>query len=226
MSKPFSTNRSTRRRFLRTTVIGATGLALVEFGMPRKAWAGTYSSQISQSSDDATETPLGSMHLSFSTLNFKDTQSAWVGLRFQNVTVPTGSTIASATLTWDLAVAPRAATQEVQIHGELPGSGSNGNSVTFAATANNISTRKRTTSYTAWNIPTMTGTYNISSNWSGDSGGSNLSAVIQEIINNSNGWASGNALSIIVDTNLSTLDAEIEAWDGSHTNAAQLSVSY
>ncbi len=69
------------------------------------------------------------------------------------------------------------------------------------------------------------GTYSITTNASGDPSGSDLGAVIQEIINQS-GWASGNALSLIIDTNDSSQDAQLDAYDGSTMNAASLVISY
>ncbi len=221
MSKHFSTNRSTRRSFLRTTVIGGTGFVVAQFAWPKTLLAGTYSGQIGQISDNAQETDLGAVQMP-NQLDISSIDNDFVGLRFTNINIAQGTTILSAVLTVDLTNAAGDANEEVQIHGELPTSG---NSVTFTSTSDDISKCPRTTKYTAWNVPTTTGSYNISSNWSGDSGGTSLSSVIQDIINLSN-WQSGNALSLIWDLNLEDRHAKIEGYGGSHSNAAQLSISF
>jgi hypothetical protein len=215
MSKHFSTNRSTRRSFLRTTVIGATGLALVEFGAPKKAWAGTYNGQVSQSHDNAQATSLGLTEYP-NQLSFYQKHILVVGLRFQTVNIPKSTTILSATVTWDLVVAASKTGQSVQIFGEKP---VNGNSASFDP-AEDISQRPVTNADTVWPVPMTTGVYNITTD-----GTHPLSAVIQEIINLTN-WQSGNALSLIVNVNDCDSACNIEGYDGSHMNAAKLSISY
>ncbi len=122
-----------------------------------------YSGQVSQSSDDAEElNPTGNVVLTDTTIKLKDKQNDYVGFRFENVTVPAGSTIASATLTWDLVTAPVGLGNSVAIHGELAA-----NSATFQAAYRNISNRTITTDWTTWVVPNSTGTYDITTNASG-----------------------------------------------------------
>jgi type IV pilus assembly protein PilY1 len=222
MKKSFFTDRSNRRDFLRVSVASVAGIALVEFVGPKELRAsGSYSGQIQQSSDDAGESNTdGMVVLTDTQISLKDKENELVGLRFQSVTVPNAATITSATLTVDLVTAPRSASNELLIFGELAA-----NSATFTAILDGLASRTRTMSFTAAIVPESTGTWNISTTDPLWTGSSDLTAVIQEIVNQT-GWASGNALSFIIDTDDSTQLARIEAYDGSPSNAAQLAISY
>ena len=86
------------------------------------------------------------MYLTDTTLNTQGgTAQRWWGLRFLNVTVPQGATIASASVTFRAASATTA-TPIMDIYGEA-----SDNAATFASTASNISDRSRT-SAVAWNM--------------------------------------------------------------------------
>ena len=114
---------------------------------------GMYSGQVSQSSDDAEQlNSSDDVDLTDTTLHLKDKWSDYVGVRFQNVTVPAGATITSATLTWELVVAPISASNSIQIYGEL-----SVNSATFQVNQYDISNRTRTSQYTRWDVPDILG---------------------------------------------------------------------
>jgi len=222
MSKHFSlSGRFTRRSFLRTGFIGGTALVIPQFVWPKQACAqgGTYNGQISQSSDDCADNGTGAV-LTQSTLKIYDKETLYIGLRFLDVTVPAGATITSATLTVDLVKASSSPDNIIQVYGVLEG-----NPLTFGV-GESLDDRPRTSTYTGWNTPTTTGVYGISADTVGD-GGSSLATVIQQVVNQST-YASGNALALIIDPNDAEISpgGQIEAWDGSHANAAQLSISY
>ncbi len=153
MRRSFVADRSNRRDFLRVSVASIAGIALVEFVAPKEVRAsGMYSGQVSQSSDDAEQlNSSDDVDLTDTTLHLKDKWSDYVGVRFQNVTVPAGATITSATLTWELVVAPISASNSIQIYGEL-----SVNSATFQVNQYDISNRTRTSQYTRWDVPDRT----------------------------------------------------------------------
>ena len=146
-------------------------------------------SRVAASSDDAEEGPSGSMSLGSSDLELvvAGTSTQTVGIRFVGVNVPRGVSVVNAyvqfqtdetsTLTTNLNVSGQAAD----------------NAPTFTTASLNISSRPRTVTAVAWSPPAWTIV--------GEAGPAqrtpNLAAVIQEIVSRP-GWASGNALAIIV----------------------------
>jgi hypothetical protein len=230
MSKHFSPNRSTRRSFLRTTVIAGTGIVVAQFARPKQLLAGgSYGTSIAVSSDDAEEDRLNSVKLATPTLSLQDKVAVWVGLRFQNVDIPLGSTITSATLTLNL-VTTSVAQNTAFIYGELPTSG---NSLTFSTSASNISARNKTSDCTAVIVPEATGLWSISTSFPG-SDAPDLKSIIQEIIDNTQVidgvptevWASGNALSLLITNNSSTQRAAVEAFDQNGMHPANLEITW
>ena len=109
------------------------------------------------------------------------------GLRFTNITVPQGATILSAYIQFEADEAQSEVTNLV-----FQGQASD-NAPTFTTTAGNVSSRPRTSASASWApVPwTVVGEQGANQR-TGD-----LKAVIQEIVNRP-GWASGNALAIII----------------------------
>jgi hypothetical protein len=213
---------STRRSFLRTTLVGGAGLAVSQFARPAQLLAsGSYSQSIGASSDDAQEATNGDVKIITPNLSLKDRTAQWVGLRFTNVPIPPATAIKTATLTLNLVIAPTVATQFIGIYGELPTSG---NSATFVSATNNISSRPRTGNQTTWLIPNTTGLYSISTNNPGWSGAVDLWAIIQAIVNNN--WMANNALSLIISNNSSALNAAVEAWDAGGMSPPKLDITW
>jgi len=110
-----------------------------------------------------------------------------IGLRFSNLAVPTGATIISASVqftTDEKSKNPSSLVFRAQAAD---------NALAFTTTAFGISSRPRTTASATWAAP----------EWLvfGEAGPRqrtvNLSAVVQEVVNRT-GWASGNALALIV----------------------------
>jgi hypothetical protein len=180
------------------------------------------------SSDDAYETPVELVKVGTTTLSSQDKVAAFVGLRFQNVTIPPGSTITSATLILDL-VTSSDSKNLAFIQGELP---PNCDSLTFGGEGN-ISMRNKTADFVTATVPTTTGFWSITNSDAG-SGGPDLSGIIQEIIDytfTQNGvessWASGNALSLIITSNSSSQRATFQAWDAAMgMNSATLRINW
>jgi hypothetical protein len=181
--------------------------------------ATTLTPRVNAATDDAEETG-GTVTTTSTTLdvayNGTPAQNI-VGLRFNNLTIPRGARITNATVQFTANSADAGNTVNVTIEGELAGS-----SATFAAAANNISGRSRTTSSVNWSAIgawTAAATTNATS--------PNIASVIQEIVS-SPGWGSGNSLSLIIEDNASTAGARRRgrSYDNSTTTAPLLSVTY
>jgi hypothetical protein len=112
-----------------------------------------------------------------------------IGLRYTNVTIPKGATITSASVQFQVDE-DKDGTLPVNlvIEGDL-----SADAAAFANVAYSVTSRPRTTALVQWSVP----------NWItvGDRGPDqatpDISAVIQEIVNQ-DGWASGNALALII----------------------------
>ena len=111
-----------------------------------------------------------------------------VGMRFTGVTIPRGRAITNAYVQFEADRATTTATS-LTIQGQAAD-----NPGTFTAATNNISSRPRTAQGVAWAPVPPWPTAHVAGP---DQRTPNISAVIQEIVNRS-GWASGNALVIII----------------------------
>lgn len=142
-----------------------------------------FTTEISASADDRSETDNGSMQTTSNTSLNANGSNTYIGLRFQNVTVPPGSTINSAYVhLWPSGVAYD--DPNLEIYGEAAAS-----SADFSALGSYlISGRTFTTESTSW-VETGLGT--------GGSSSPDIANVIEEIIGVT-GWASGNPLTIIL----------------------------
>jgi hypothetical protein len=165
-------------------------------------------SQISQSSDDGTESGAGTVTLNSATISVVGS-TQWMATRFEDITIPRLATISAASLTVNV-VDTAADDAQINLYAEAAN-----NSVTLTTAANNISSRARTTAFTAWSATSL-GT--------GAKTSPDISAVIQEVTDRS-GWASGNALTIIWD-GLTAGNFSLYAWDGSPGLSALLSITY
>jgi hypothetical protein len=108
------------------------------------------------------------------------------GLRFTGLTIPRGASITRAYVQFQADERGTEATN-LTVHAQNAD-----NAATFTSTAFSISSRPRTAASAAWVPPT----------WAAGAAGpdqrtSDLSSVIQEVVNRS-GWASGNALAVII----------------------------
>lgn len=140
-----------------------------------------------QSSDDAYETTGGG------TTSLTDTEidiegDHNVGIRFPNITIPQGTTITRAWITWTSYIGASSnfntSFDGVTVKGEAID-----NSPTFAASANNIGARATTTA-TGQDADAFSNTYTDGVT------GLTVTTIVQELLNRG-GWTSGNAMSIL-----------------------------
>ncbi|NIS80819.1 MAG: hypothetical protein GTO14_11550, partial [Anaerolineales bacterium] len=169
---------------------------------------------VTQGSDDAEEYKSdGSMYLGSSDLElaYEDGINAqWIGMRFQNITVPRGATITNAYVQFTADVANSGAT-DLTVYGQDIGT-----APTFTSAVNNISGRDRTSATVNWVPPAWTG---------GDQGVDqrtpNISSIIEEIVGRGD-WASGNDLVIIID---GTGERQAESYEGATIDHADPSLA-
>jgi hypothetical protein len=168
---------------------------------------------VAASWDDAEEQPTAVVRSSTDLEMVVDgTINQVVGLRFLNLTIPPGATIAQAYVQFTVDAVTSVATQ-LTIAGEA-----NDNPPTFLTNIGNISTRPRTTATVNW-TPVA---------WSllGEAGLNQrtpeLATVLQQIVSRP-GWVSGNALVLVI---TGTGCRNASSWDRSTTLAPKLFVRY
>ena len=174
--------------------------------------------QISSGANDVEESGAnGSMYSTSSDLElvhdtYQSKGNQKVGMRFENVAVPIGATITKAYVQFT--------TDEnnnrpggVTIRGEA-----SANSAPFTSTPFNVSSRVKTSAFVAWMPPS----WNVVGQSSTAQQTSDISSVVQEIVN-TNGWTSGNALTLIVE---GTGRRVAESYDGTPSAAPVLHVEY
>jgi hypothetical protein len=160
---------------------------------------GTLTVPISAGSDDAEESSVdGSVALANPALKIVNRAGVIqiVGLRFAGLSIPKGATIQSAYIQFQCRVQTTGAAS-LLIEGQAAD-----NPGTFAKTANNISSRSRTSADVGW-VPAPWGTVGAQGP---DQQTPGLSSVMQEIVNRA-GWASGNSMVFII-TGTGTRTAE------------------
>jgi hypothetical protein len=170
--------------------------------------------QVAAGSDDAEERPWGGVPLASTDLDMTldSTYQQTVGLRFTGVTIPRGSTIQHASIQFQADETSSDATS-LSIRGQAADQ-----APTFSNTDLNITSRPRTSTAVTWNpAPWL-----VKGQAGPDQQTPNLAAVIQEIVNRS-GWASGNALVIIIDGQGKRV---AEAFEGSAAGAPKLRIEY
>jgi hypothetical protein len=173
---------------------------------------GSIDVSVSTSSDDAEEWGGGNMYLDSSDLeliNDPSRSDQIVGMRFQNIQIPRGATITSATIEFETDEIDSGVTNltfKAQAVDDAP---------TFTASLNNISSRTKTFAAVAWDPPA----WNIESEKHQTP---DLSAIIQEVISRP-GWNSGNSLVVIV---TGSGKRTAESYDGEAANSPRLQVTY
>ena len=143
---------------------------------------------ISRSSDDAEEKGTGAMRLQGADLELvQDDTRQHVGLRFQNIWIPQGSTITEATIQFKVDETSSNDTT-LELYGELVP-----HARTFSTTDYDITDRPATQAGVDWEPPA----WDTVGEAGQDQRTPNLALIVQEIVNQS-GWVSGNAVAIIV----------------------------
>ena len=169
---------------------------------------------VSDGDDDAEESATGSVSITNGDLElvFDKGGNQTVGMRFDGVNIPPGALINNAFIQF-MADETDSGTTTLNIQGEATA-----NAATFSAVTGNISSRSRTASTVVWSPPP----WNTVGEAGLDQRTADIASVIQEIVNQS-GWASGNALAIII---TGTGERVAESYNGFANGAPSLFVEY
>jgi Divergent InlB B-repeat domain len=180
---------------------------------PLEATGVTLDRQVAVGSDDAEQSAAGAVSVASIRLELtRDASEQTVGIRFTNLTIPPGSIITNAYVQFKVNTVTSEATS-LTVQGEAAD-----NAATFATTVRNISNRPRTVASAPWNpLP-----WTVKGAAGADQRTPNLATVIQEIVNRP-GWASGNAVAIIV---TGTGKRVAESYESVVTKAPILHVEY
>jgi YVTN family beta-propeller protein len=176
----------------------------------------SFNGRVAASSDDAEESGNGSVNLASTDLEFmKDgTVQRAVGMRWPNVSIPQGATIANAylVLTTDEAGSTPA---DVRFYGEA-----SDNALTFNTNPGNVSSRTPTVASSDWlGIPAW-GTLGKERH------SPDISRILQEIVNRA-GWRSGNSIVIIAKPLTSNTDPRTAvSFDLNPGQAPRLHIEY
>lgn len=171
--------------------------------------------------------PVGTMDLTSSDLELggvsRNQGLMNIGLRYNNVNIPQGSTVTEAYIQFNAADSGNDS-PEISIYGENVA-----NAVAYTGTLGNLSSRVLTNSNVVWNIPEWVN--------EGDRGDAqktvNIATIINEIVNRSD-WVSNNSINIIMKPTGTTLGVsstsagrEAETYSSSNSNdGAELIVMY
>lgn len=180
------------------------GLAIA---IPSASGQTTLNLQVGTGSDNAEQTTGGTMYVNDSYVQLGS--ASYGGFRFQNVSVPAGATITSATLQLAANLSSSAAASAT-VYAQSADSAS-----AFSSSNNNISSRTRTSANVAWTFAAWT-----QDNWYTSP---NISSVIQEVVNRS-GWTSGNSVAIILTPGSGSRLSRVHG--AGATFAAKLSITY
>jgi hypothetical protein len=166
--------------------------------------------RVADSSDDAEEADSGSMYVDSTDLDLLNDDDRAVGIRFQNVSVPSGVLITSAYLEFVSEETDSEATDLV-IKGEAVD-----DAPAFSQTDNDITSRATTAQSVEWNAVAEWDSVDEKHNTP------DISAVVQEIVGRA-GWSSGNAMAFIITGNGRRV---AYSYDGSSDKAPVLRIEY
>lgn len=170
--------------------------------------------QVGGGNDDGSEPGSGTPNLSAASeiAMLTNSVNTWLALRFTNVTVPQGSTInAPGTMLEVNIVGTSYDDPDVDVY--LEGVD---NSAALSTASNNLSSRTKTTAKVTW---TAAG---IGAGWKSPGG---LAAVVQEVTDRP-GWASGNAMTVLLDARSAANNLRIRPYEYDTTLAARLTIDY
>jgi VCBS repeat-containing protein len=169
--------------------------------------------RVAASSDDAEEAASGGMTLGSSDLQLVyNGSNQTVGMRFNGIDIPQGSTIVRAYVQFQVDETNSEATS-LSVQGEAVD-----NALTFASGSGNISSRPKTTAAVSWSPAPWT----TAGEAGFDQQTPDIASVVQEIVTRP-GWASGNSLVIII---TGTGHRTAESFDGDQSGAPLLHVEY
>lgn len=141
-------------------------------------------------------------------------------VRFTGVTIAQAATISSATFSWRANATYNASPGVVKYWVCCQAADNAGALSTSGSTDLDGATRAGTTADSTWTVTSVTG----GTRYSVD-----ITTAVQEVINRA-GWASGNAIVVLVDTHADTTQGEWQDWDayntGGSTNGPKLDITY
>jgi len=175
----------------------------------------TFTANISTGADDGHSTSAPAFSSTASGVIFgNDGNSADAFFRFQNVTIPQGANISAATIQFQALTTRSTATCQVKIFCNAA------DNATAPTDRTSHVNKTRTTAFSDWNpVPVQTADLNYTT--------PDFSSAVQEVINRA-GWASGNALMVLIDNNGSSTNAlrQEKAFESSSSLCALLSITY
>ncbi|MDX1408542.1 MAG: Ig-like domain-containing protein, partial [Saprospiraceae bacterium] len=170
--------------------------------------------RVSASEDDAEERASGRVTFTSSDLELIfDREDQTVGLRFNGITIPQGSSITKAYVQFQVDETKSVDPTLLNIQGQAAD-----NALTFDNVDGNISSRPTTAASVSWTPPT----WNTVGEAGADQQTPDIKSVIQEIVDRP-GWTSGNSLAIII---TGTGQRAAESYNGDQAGAPLLHVEY
>jgi hypothetical protein len=164
---------------------------------------------VAASSDDAWEDSLANVVITATDPNVSS--SEWHGFRFPGVTIPNMSVITSAVLTLYFTNSAKD-DPDHDIYGEA-----DDDAAAFQAITDDISSRQITTATVNWESSNLGAPGSFVS--------PDITSVVQEIVNRA-GWASGNALAILISGSAPGSDMQVEHFDHASSNTPKLTVTW
>lgn len=199
---------------------GLAAIVWCSFLLVGESNAQTVVRSISQSSDDAEQyVSDGEMYLNSSDLELRDedgTDEQHIGMRFQNITVPVGATITSATIQFHVDEVTSNTAVTLTFTGEDTDDAS-----TFTTSSNNIGSRTQTSASVSWAAPHWASVSDEGAAQQTD----DLSSIIQEIVDRG-GWISGNDIVIMIRSHSGSGFRNAESYDGESANAPEITITY
>lgn len=176
----------------------------------------TTSSSISTGNDDVEESSSGSMYMSSTDIELvydnSTTGNQTVGMRFNGLNIPQGSTIKSAYVQFTCDEATTGTTT-LTIKGEASNS-----APAFTTTSYNVSSRAKTSASVSWS---PAGWSTIGQASTGERT-PDLKNIVQEIVNRS-GWTKSSSMALII---TGTGRRTAEAYEGSSSQAPRITIVY
>lgn len=167
--------------------------------------------QVAAGNDDAREVATV-MYLDETTgiIMPSNSPGTWAATRFTNVTIPAGSTVTAATYSVYVYTTSNDS-PDVDVFADDAD-----NSAQPTTTASDLTNRTETTAKVTWTAT------NIGTGWKSPG---DVAAVVQEVIDRA-GWASGNAITILLDARTTSNDFRFRCYENDTTLAAKLDITY
>lgn len=186
--------------------------------LDRAASSGAISVRVSNGNDDAEErVSNGSLNRTSSDLELMDdgNNRQLVGVRFQNIAIPTDASITSASIEFELDEYDATDTEAaltVTIYGDATNNAP-------AFDTQDISSRTKTSASSSW--PITTG-LSVNDKFST----SDIKSIVEELVSTANGWTSGNDMAFIFEHASGSGVRTTESYNGESTEAPLLTVNY